>query len=198
MFCRDFIPRGEEVYVCKSCLSLYAGNDAGAVALPEGGFCLYALPYEKGIRRAILQLKFHHKRLYARPLAAWLTPLVERQERIDVVSWVPTNPLRCWLRGYNQAKLIAVFAARDAGLPAQGLLYRLRLRPPQPQARDRYKNVAGVIHLCRNADVAGKRVLLIDDIVTSGATLVECRRVLLDAGARDVVCLALAHHDSRK
>ncbi len=109
---------------------------------------------------------------------------------------VPLHPARHAARGFNQAARIARPVARALGVPldAAGLV-RLRDTPPQT-ARDaaaRRANVRGAFAVRRPAEVRGRVVLLLDDVVTTGATAAGCAAALLDAGARTVLVAALAH-----
>lgn len=195
MFCREFINSGS---ICASCQWLY-DREPHAVFLPDGAQCRYALDYSAPVRRAILGFKFRHRIQYARPLAAYLEPIVEyyTSRRIDCVTWVPTYFYRRWKRGYNQCRLLAKYSVGDK-CPVTGLLHRHGFRPSQTSVRNRAENVRNSMKVRKYRDIQGKTVLIIDDIVTSGATLAECRRALLEAGAAEVYCAALAHHERFK
>lgn len=115
----------------------------------------------------------------------------------DVVIPVPLSALRQQDRGFNQSEQLASAVATHLGKPlaVDGLR---RTRNTQPQARlgspeQRAANVAGAFEVDNLAVVAGKRVLLIDDVITTGATVSECARALREAGASSVVVAALAH-----
>ena len=113
----------------------------------------------------------------------------------DLVTWVPLSRRRLRERGYDQARLLAKATAKELGLPLTPTLHKQRNTQPQSGTGDAAKrraNITGAYRMKRGADVAGKRVLLIDDIVTTGATLSECARVLGKAGAEQVVCATVA------
>jgi ComF family protein len=108
----------------------------------------------------------------------------------DVLVPVPLHSRRRRRRGFNQAEAIA----RSIGLPSRALLRRVRATPSQtdlPAAR-RHANVRGAFRLAWRADVTGLRVVLVDDVCTTGATLESCARVLRDAGAADVRAVTAA------
>jgi ComF family protein len=116
----------------------------------------------------------------------------------DVVVPVPLHPARLAERGYNQAALLGAAAAAELGVPllARGLA---RTRDTPQQARldraARRANVAGAFRA--RARLRGKRVVLVDDVATTGSTLAACTRALLDAGAASVTALVVARAEHR-
>ena len=135
----------------------------------------------------------YSKHLYLRyPLAAWLGEALEdprlREARLDCIVPVPLHPARERERGFNQAEILAQLLARRAGLPVRPLLQRIRYTTTQTQfdRAQRIENLAGAFRLRRGVDVQGCRVLLVDDVLTTGSTLSECADVLKRAGALTV------------
>lgn len=114
---------------------------------------------------------------------------------LDAVTCVPMHPWRQAWRGYNQAALLAERMARHLRLPFRGRLLR-RTRWTRSQTRltasQRAANVSGAFRASRPREANGKRILLIDDVMTTGATVNECARVLKKAGARHVAVLTVA------
>jgi ComF family protein len=113
----------------------------------------------------------------------------------DVVIPVPLHPRRLWWRGFNQAALLAMTISRRLERPLElAALIRSRMTTPQTsQDHDaRRRNVRRAFAVTRPARIRGKRILLVDDVMTTGATVDECARVLMAAGAArvDVVTLA--------
>lgn len=170
----------------------------GAEALREGpgGLrCAGAVWYEKAVRDALLRLKFQGASEIAEPLGELVARCAAEQfgGEFDTVTWVPVSRKRLRRRGYDQAELLARSACRLWETQPVRLLEKTADNPAQSGIRDaaaRRANVLGVYEAV--GDVTGKRVLLIDDICTSGATLTECVRVLENAGAERVVCVAAA------
>ena len=113
----------------------------------------------------------------------------------DTVTWVPVSPRRLRQRGYDQARLLAESACRLWETKPLPLLRKTVHNPAQSglkEAAARRANVLGVYEAVDPERISGHRILLVDDICTTGATLAECARVLREAGAADVVCAAAA------
>jgi ComF family protein len=114
---------------------------------------------------------------------------------VDIIVPVPLHPGRLRERGYNQSALLAKELSRHSGLPVvDGVL--LRIMPTRPQvgldAVERAENVRDAFR-CRNQSIGGLRVLVVDDVLTTGATLRACGQALLQGNARSVWGLTLAH-----
>jgi ComF family protein len=150
-------------------------------------------------RRLVLDFKFGHQASLSEPLGQRLAWLVEEQEiQADGLVPVPLRPLRQRQRGYNQASLLAREAGKALRIPVVHALERRGRAEPQAQAtsaEQRRKNVEGAFSRRRNAAVAGKALLLVDDVATTGATLDACARVLLEAGATSVSAITVARED---
>jgi ComF family protein len=154
--------------------------------------------YTPRMARAILLLKYGN----VAPLGVWfarqlagLVHLQMRDLRADAVVPVPLDRGRLRERGYNQAELIARPLARFLGIPFRSyLLVRMRPRPNQLRLtrRERWETVRGAYATCNTAVVDNLRVLLVDDVFTTGATLDACSRALKGAGAAGVVGLTVA------
>jgi ComF family protein len=164
----------------------------------EGARSLYL--YEDAAREAVRALKYNYLSALAEPMAQLMAHYVEEEEAIeaDLLVPVPLYGRRQRLRGYNQSALLARELSRLCGLPlAERGLARRRNTPPQARSADaeaRRGNVADAFIADRRW-VEGKRILLIDDVMTSGATLDACARALLQAGAASVWALTFARED---
>lgn len=153
--------------------------------------------YEGYVRASILRYKFHNRRSYAgaygRILAMRLMELYP--DGFDLLTWVPISTRRKLSRGYDQVELLARAVGRELGMKPARLLKKVRHNPPQSGLSDyaaRRANVLGAYRMVSGVDVQGKRILLLDDVITTGATAGECARVLLTAGAGEVHCGAMA------
>ena len=134
------------------------------------------------------------------PEADWNT-LLNQLDRLEAQAAAQEALLRALsqqvgqLPTQEQAEALARAVARELDLPVRGTLEKFRNNGPQShlhEASERRANVLGVYRLKESVDLAGLRVLLVDDVVTSGATLSECARLLRQAGAAQVFCLTLA------
>ncbi|CAO3376816.1 ComF family protein [Azospirillum argentinense] len=156
------------------------------------------LAYDDGSRPLVLGFK-HGDRIHAAgAYGAWMARAgAELLADADLLAPVPLHRLRLFRRRYNQAALLAQAAGRQAGRPViPDLLVRRRSTPSQGglDRSGRRRNVKGAFAVRPGLEsrVAGKRIVLVDDVLTTGATLSECARVLLRAGAERVDALTLA------
>ncbi len=175
-----------------------AGSLCGACLAepPAFGRARAVLVYDDGSRPLVLSFK-HGDRLHAAgAYGGWLARAgKELLADADLVAPVPLHWGRLFRRRYNQAALLAQALSRQAGVPTMpDLLVRRRATPTQGglDRLGRHRNVKGAFALRAGQTVAGRRVVLVDDVLTTGATLAECARVLIRAGAARVDVLTLA------
>ena len=167
----------------------------------DGARC--ALVFEGAVRTLLHLFKFDDRRDLARPLSRALLSALPPGEPVDLVAAVPLHWTRHLARGYNQAALLARRIARARRVPfASGLLVKRRRTPDQFRldAASRRRNVQGVFAVRRcwsrrrggTKPLAGRCVLLVDDVLTTGATAEACARALKAAGAARVFVIAVA------
>lgn len=205
--CLDRIPRLEEP-LCACCGRFFPSGVPAGVAEPLCQLCrrnVYAFDcarsfaiYERETVKAITLLKYEA----VAPLGNWFAErLFELAQRTlefasaDVVVPVPLHPARQKERGFNQAELIARPLARRMGKPLRSwLLVRTRPRPDKLRLsrKERWRIVRGAYSTREGSPVDKLRVLLVDDVFTTGATLDACSRVLKQAGAASVTALTVA------
>jgi ComF family protein len=158
--------------------------------------------YEGALRELIHIYKYGKVRTLARPLADFLAGALARDERYDLITPVPLHWRRRWQRGFNQSELLALDIARRCGIPFRRLLRRVRSTAVQAGLSNtaRRRNVASAF-VCRrgigDGALRGRRVLLVDDVMTTGSTAAACARALKNAGAARVVLLTVARVDRR-
>lgn len=159
-----------------------------------GCTCVYY--YEDKVRESVLRFKFRSMRQYADAYGRLLAMrLLRERERYDLLTWVPVSAKRRRQRGYDQAELLAKRVASELGIPCVQALQKIRhnsAQSGQSGAAARKANVLGVYRAVQTEKIKEKRILLIDDVITTGATLSECSKVLRLAGAKEVSCAALA------
>jgi ComF family protein len=146
----------------------------------------------------VLRLKFSRKSA----LAVSLGDLLAEALRAELPGWtpdllvpVPIHWRRGWDRGFNQSELLAQRVQRRLGIPAVNALRRTRYTPPQLGLTrgQRATNLQGAFIPVRADRVIGQRVVLVDDVWTTGATLAECAQILIAAGATAVYALTVSH-----
>ncbi len=152
--------------------------------------------YDDVLSLAVQRFKYQGDFNLDKPLARLLHDALRQtlhDFRPDLLVAVPLHPTRLRHRSYNQALLLARSLGRRMQVPAPARLL-LRTRPTPPQiglkALERRRNLRGAFAVC--GDLAGERILLIDDVMTTGATARECSRTLLEAGAGEVAVAVLA------
>ena len=160
--------------------------------------CIRSVCFYEGVcRKAIHAFKYDGCTVLARPLGRLMSDYWTRYPTLscaDVVVPVPLHPARLRERGYNQAGLLAREMANVVGLTSdERCLARLRATPPQVglSGRQRKDNVRGAF-CCSGEECAGRQVVLVDDVCTTGATLEACAAALYQAGAGGVRALTLA------
>lgn len=152
-----------------------------------------ALDYDEVCRKLVGKFKYSDQTNLLPTFAPWLLRAARELLPVDVVIPVPLHRWRLLKRKYNQSALLAQAVGEELGLPVE-LLTLQRMRHTKPQVgmkrEERLKNVRDAFVVTGN--VKGKTVLLVDDVLTTGATLEACSTALLEAGAAEVRVLTLA------
>ena len=196
-FCRKLVSDGR--MLCPDCESRLPVPEKEMQSQKISGLavCLSPLYYTGDVRQSLHRYKFQgaaaYYRIYAELMSACMR---EHGLTPDLVTWVPLSRKRLRRRGYDQARLLAEEVARLQGLPCEQTLEKIRNNPAQSGTsgvEQRQKNVLGVYRPVTS--FTGEHVLLVDDIVTTGSTLGEAAKVLLNAGAGEVSGLTLARTD---
>ena len=199
-FCHRLLP-SQGNGVCPDCeknLPYTSGSDIKQ-RIPFVSCVIAPLYYEDSVRESLLRYKFGrctgYADVYARILAVCLreNPDIE----YNLVSWVPLSAKRLRKRGYDQARLIAEKTAVLLGteaLPTLRKVRNVRAQSGAGSAEKRRANISGAYVVPDAKVIEGKKILLIDDIVTTGSTLSECARILGMAGAGKTSAAAVARH----
>ena len=200
VFCESVLKDTDICHECEEKLP-YTVGDSVAQKFPFIDKCVSPLNYKDKVRASVHRYKFGGCSAYSRRYAALMSDCVENNldcRSIDVISWIPLSKKRLRQRGYDQARLLAEEIAAKTGLPCRQLLQKVKNNSAQSLTRDakqRRENVAGVYALDDGADVSGLRILLVDDVVTTGATMSEAARILRKAGAKSVFGVTLVRHE---
>lgn len=143
--------------------------------------------YEGRLRRAVLHYKFYGQRAYGRPLAELAAQAWELHQmpKPDLLTCVPISPVHAHGRGFNQSEQLAKYIAARWNIPFEHTLRRrvLARRQRELNAQDRWLNARRTYYPRYTANVDGKNILLVDDIVTTGATVSTCAGLLREMGA---------------
>ena len=195
ILCRRLLRRGE-IDLCGDCrrdVEPYASGKRKFQFLDSMTAVWY---YEENIRRSIVRYKFYGARHLAVNLGRQLAMRVVQEDLgYDLITWVPVSRWRKIRRGFDQVELLARYTGRELGERPVRCLKKIRNNKSQSTLRDaaqRRANVLGVYRVTDPEQVVGKKILLLDDVLTTGATAGECARVLLTAGAKEVHCAVLA------
>ena len=197
-FCRKILddPRAPVCPECQGKLPWLLGEDALRAVEGTAG-CLSPLAYRDQVRDSIRRYKFKGRQGYHKAYGRLVAQCVHDHldGRWDLITWVPLSDQRRRERGYDQAFLLASAAALELGEVAVETQRKGRNTEAQSGLDGdaaRRANVLGAYTAVDAELVEGKRVLLIDDVITTGATISECARILRTVGAREVVCATLA------
>ena len=170
--------------------------DREMTELFAGGIWALGL-YEGELRNMLRQLKYQQKQGLVPGLHSFVTEGLHRipdlQENLVAVP-VPLHKEKLSQRGFNQSQLIFQQPLAKHGIPMENLLVRTKATKPQYglSGQQRRENLHQVFELAEKKSLQGRRILLVDDIMTTGATLLECGQVLKKAGAVDIMGLVIA------
>lgn len=182
----------DEKLICSDCLSQKQAVKSRS-----------PLIYQGYVRELILSFKFDGRYTLAEPFSQIMAQYMLEAKpfgRIDCITYVPLYTRKLEERGYNQSELLSKGVSRRLSIPVIQGLVRVSEGKPQSltEKKERRANIDGCFAISHQGFVRGKRILLIDDIYTTGATVNECAQVLLDGGAASVVSLtaAIVNHDN--
>lgn len=177
----------EQQSYCVSCLS---HND-------DFRLCRSAVKYDEFSKRLILDFKFSDCLENRALLTNWLFLAGQDifREGIDLIIPVPLHPMRLFKRKYNQSAVLALSLSKLINIPVNyNSLQKIKHTVPQISCtgKQRIKNVKKAFEVTSKENIKGKRIVLIDDVFTTGATLSECARALKKAGAKSIDALTIA------
>lgn len=195
-FCHKFTQHGEKV--CEKCRrELPVRKDPELnIKIPHISRTVCPFYYENYVRDSLLRYKFNGLRGYAQIYGEFLAKSIDETGiSCDIITWVPLSKKRFRQRGYDQARLIAENVALRLGKDCVKLIEKTVDNPAQSgtgNAEKRKANVKGVYRAVKPEVIKGKRILIIDDIITTGATISECAGILRKCGAVEVLAGTVA------
>lgn len=193
IICREVQDPG--VFICPPCARELSAT--GSQASQHGDFfdvCYSPFFYEEPLRESFLRFKFRNRPQFSRQFGKWMADCLIAQEEanFDLITWCPLHWLRRLDRGYDQSLLLAREIGRHISAPVVSTLkkaHRSPLSAMESTKAIRSAHLLGAYSVIEA--VEGKRILLVDDVITSGSTMSECARMLKTAGAKEVVGLTL-------
>lgn len=191
-----------ENHICKSCrANIELANKEVFLdsSLLEG--CYYTTIYDRFMKDIIKRYKFDDKSFLYKPLGSILLETVYEKkldEKIDLIAFVPSHRRKEAIRGYNQSELLAKFVSEELNIPLSRTLIKTNHTQDQHflDREDRKKNLKGAFKVKNIDEIEGRKILLIDDLITSGSTIEESARELIKNKAKAIFALALS--SSRK
>lgn len=207
LLCGEYLDTdaGDHPPLCHDCTRSFSSyRAAGSIKGDHYERCYSAMKYREPFRNSFHRYKFRGSWYYGEVYGQWMWDCIEREEipiqKFDVISWTPLSRFRYFKRGYDQSQLLAKEIAQRSGLTLCSLLEKRKHIQPLSGVHEqewRNKLVKGAYRMKCGANAAGQRILLIDDVTTTGSTLEEASRVLMEDGAREVWCLTLARAGER-
>ena len=165
----------------------------------RGGYLtISTFPYTGIFADAIKRFKFQNGRQFSYQLARMMADTIVREygdREFDMITFVPLHPKNQKQRGYNQSELLARELSRILSIPLVSALRKTRYNKPQHSLKrvsEREKNVKGVYRCTDEKLIQNKKIILVDDIITTGFTMAECASTLKKAGADEIICLTFA------
>lgn len=198
VLCRAHLPLSGDAMLCAVCQTevrrVYRQRDDVRARGTDDAAA--ALRYTGAVRSALMRYKFQHYKSYARWFAAQTAPVLAVRLEVwqpDALTYVPTGWLSRRMRGYDQSGYVAQLLGAQFGLPVMPLLRKRIFARKQSRLCEsaRAHNAARAYLLRKNACAKGKRLILVDDVLTSGATMAVCAQLLRGAGASAVFALAV-------
>jgi ComF family protein len=190
---QEFTALSPFCYRCQSATSDVLPCAACAVTAPLDRIWI-STGYHGPAKETVAALKFNRMKAAAPVMASWLDLRLPSLEESVIVSPVPTANSRVRMRGYDQASLIARQFARRRGLAYRETLHRIsNTRQVGAGRRDRFNQLEGAFRVRRPATLTGSTILLVDDVLTTGATLETAAKILKSHGVKTVNAAVFAH-----
>lgn len=188
----------EKGHICKDCYSnLDVVDKEMDIDLQHIHKIYYSLSYNRYLRDKMSDYKFNGKSYLCKSFGEIMVDTVIKREidrDLDLIIYIPSHRRKEALRGYNQAELLATYLSKSLNKPlSKGNLVKIKWTKEQSGLNrlDRIINLKESFHIKNPEEIKSKKILLIDDIITTGVTMEECSRVLLNNGSKEVIGLTL-------
>lgn len=196
-FCGRVLEMWEEEGLCHRCQKTLPWQLEVGKQVDFCVRCFSPLWYRGSVRRGMQQFKFRGGQIHARLFGTLMAQCLHDQwgEEVDCITWVPVTRRRLGERGFDQCELLAREVGKNLGVEVVAALEKVRDTKQQARITSssaRQANVTGAYAAREGIDLTGKQVVLVDDVVTSGATMAECAACLRIAGAEKVIGLTVA------
>lgn len=202
VFCRKILENAyiaEEDLLCNVCIAEQEHSSA-TIVKKQGQYFVQALApfyYEGKVSVAFRRFKFNHMPWYSGVFGKYMAQVVENHYRdmYDLITWIPVSEKRRKQRGFDQSLLLAeklAAALNDSVTPTLQKHRDIQAQSSLSSETQRRENVSDVYVVLDSIDIKGKYILLVDDVITSGATMNEAAKTLLRAGAKEVMGITFA------
>lgn len=151
--------------------------------------------YGGNLKKLILQMKYNKSFTAAKILSGLLIDLIEENNiKADIICYVPMSKSSKVKRGFNQCEVLAENISREIGIPLSKALIKVKNTREQKtlSKEERMKNIQGAFGVRDNLGINDRSIILIDDVVTTGATIIECEKILKKYGANKITILTIA------
>lgn len=197
LMCKENKPDATK-YICKDCYTnLEVVNRESYVDLPYINKTYYSLLYNRYLREQIANYKFNGKSYLYKTFGEIMVDTIKKKEihkNIDLITYIPSHKRKEAKRGYNPAELLASYISKDLNIEiSKDNLIKNKLTKEQSGLNrlDRTTNLKDSFTLKNKEEIKGRKILLIDDIITTGTTLQETSKVLMENGAKKIIGLTL-------
>ncbi len=204
VLCRGAVSKGMQI--CDTCADEIQGQYRlqKHISIAECSDAAAALQYKGKVQRALLSCKYGQKNIIGKWGGEIITACLADhlpEWKPDCVTYVPTTLGHWWKRGFHLPTIFAAEAAKQCGLPCIRTLRRKWFAKSQLKthsAQDRHENAKHTYSLYKEIDLTGKRIVLVDDVLTTGATATACAAILREMGAAEVFFVSLAKSQNKR
>ncbi len=187
----------EDKYICNRCEKLIKFCNYGFnVQKGKISFKCYSVSYYSGvIMKLILQLKYKSNFIAGQVISQYMIKLIKNKNiECDYITYIPMSKKRLKIRGYNQSAYLAKMISKDIDIPVINCLKKIKDTKDQIGlgSEERWKNIEGSFKFSKNHYIKNKNILIVDDVLTTGATTVCCALELKKYGAKEITILTVA------